>query len=144
MSRPRAQRKDFQYFKPIEVRWGDMDALGHVNNAQYFVYSESARIAYLAELFADDPSFMNGQGPILAQISCDYHAQVHYPAQLDVGIGITRLGRSSLVLACPIFHQGQDSAIAEVSATLVWFDYQAQASIAVPQRLRAQFQPGGN
>ena len=138
MSRIRSRRDDFHFFKPIEVRWGDMDSLGHVNNAQYFVYSECARIAYFDELFAGDESFLREQGPILAAIACDYHEQVHYPAQLEVGIGIRRMGNSSLELVCPIFHQGQDSAVADIRATIVWFDYVNQRSMPLPERMRGQ------
>lgn len=136
MGRERSQRNDFAWFKPMEVRWGDMDSLGHINNATYFVYAESARIAFFDELFADDEAFLNGQGPILASTSCNFHEQLHYPATLDAGIGCASMGNRSLVLACPMFRQGEDKAVADVSATIVWFDYQAQKSIAVPQRLR--------
>ncbi len=141
MSRQRSQRNDFSWFKPIEVRWGDMDALGHVNNAQYFVYTESARIAFFDDMFRDDDQFMKGQGPILASIACNYHEQVHYPASLEAAIGCKSIGNRSLELACPIFRQGQELAVADVRATIVWFDYQQQKPIAVPQRLREFWAP---
>lgn len=136
MSRQRSQRSAFSWLKPLDVRWGDMDALGHINNAKYFVYAESARIAFFDEIFKDDEAFMNGQGPILAATSCTFHEQVHYPAALEVGIACASMGNRSLELACPVFLQGQDEAAADVRATIVWFDYSQQQAIAVPQRLR--------
>ncbi|MGJ8670157.1 MAG: acyl-CoA thioesterase [Oceanococcus sp.] len=136
MSRHRSQRSEFSWFKPIDVRWGDMDALGHVNNAQYFVYTESARIKFFDELFKDDAAFMNGQGPILASIACNYHEQVHYPALLDVAMGCESIGNRSLEIVCPIFLRDQEQAVADVRATIVWFDYEQQRPIGVPQRLR--------
>ncbi|ORE86058.1 Thioesterase superfamily protein [Oceanococcus atlanticus] len=139
MSRERSLRSNFDFAKSVEVRWGDMDTLGHVNNAKYLTYTESARIAFFDEVFAGDESFMNGQGPILAGISCNYHQQVHYPAMLEAAVGFKRMGTSSLVLACPIFLRGQDEAVADVETTLVWFDYRAQKPMPVPQRLRDRF-----
>ena len=139
MSRERSLRGDFSYVRRMDVRWGDMDSLGHVNNATYLTYTESARIAFFDEVFAGDESFMNGQGPILAGISCNYHEQVHYPATLEAAVGYKRMGNSSLVLACPIFVLGQEQAVADVETTLVWFDYKAQKPMPVPQRLRDHF-----
>lgn len=139
MSRERSMRGNFAFVKTVEVRWGDMDSLGHVNNAKYLTYTEASRIAFFDKVFEGDDSFMNGQGPILAGISCNYHQQVHYPATLEAAIGFKRMGTSSLVLACPIFLQGQDEAVADVEATLVWFDYEAQKPMPVPQKLRDWF-----
>lgn len=136
-SRYRSRREHFSWLKPQEVRWGDMDALGHVNNAVYLSYSETARIAFFDELFADTPSFMNGEGPILASLRCDYHQQLHYPAQIEVGVGIRQVGRSSLELISPVFRVDEDLAVADMFVTLVWFDYAKQRSMPVPERLRA-------
>lgn len=137
MSKPaRSLRRDGEFLHAVDVRWGDMDALGHVNNAKYFTYSESARIAFLDELFAGDPQFMDRHGPILAAISCDYHEQVHYPARLELGVRIAGMGRSSVQLQCPVFQQGKTEAVADIQATIVWFDYAEQKTVPVPQLLR--------
>ncbi len=139
MSQParyRSHRQNFSWLKSQEVRWGDMDALGHVNNAVYLSYSETARIAFFNELFADSPTFMNGEGPILASLRCDYHEQLHYPAHIEVGVGIRQVGRSSLELISPVFREGEDLAVADMFVTLVWFDYAHQRSMPVPERLR--------
>ncbi len=137
MSKPiPSTRKEAAFRKRIEVRWGDMDALGHVNNARYFVFSESARIAFFEQLFADDSSFMRAQGPILAGISCDYHQQVHYPADLEVEVRIESVGSRSLVMNCPVFRCGETQAVADMRATIVWFSYAEQTTMPVPSRLR--------
>lgn len=141
MSKPeRSRREAGDFLYPVEVRWGDMDALGHVNNAKYFTYSESARIAWLNEIFAGDEAFMNQHGPILASISCEYHEQLHFPAQLELGVRIEKMGRSSVGIVCPVFRKDIDVAVADIRAIIVWFDYQAQRTIAVPDRLRALWQ----
>lgn len=136
MPRQRSNIKDFSFLHREQVRWGDMDSMGHVNNAVYFRYSESARIAFLDQLFGDDPAFMAKFGPILANISCDYHDQLHYPAPLRVGVAIERVGTSSLTLRCPVFREGEELAVADTVAVIVWFDYTAQTTVPIPQSLR--------
>ena len=79
---------------------------------------------------------MAGVGPILAAVNTNFHQQLHYPAQLDVAVGIQSIGRSSLVISCPVFVAGEDLAAADMLCTIVWFDYRQQSSIAVPDRLR--------
>lgn len=130
-------RKPNMWTMPLTVRWGDMDMLGHVNNATYFTYSESARIAFFESVFGPEMSrFDMESGPILAQIGCSFHRQVHYPAQLDIGLRVTRIGNSSAEIRNPIFLQGEDEAVADIHSTIVWFDYANQKVTSVPEELR--------
>ncbi len=137
MGRPAiSTRQPGMWTLPLDVRWADMDMLGHVNNAKYFSYSESARIAFFESIFGPEISrFQMDTGPILADIGCSFHRQVHYPASLEIGVTITRIGRSSLDLNTPIFLAGEDSAVADVRSVIVWFDYAAQKPAAVPDAL---------
>ncbi|MDE0853098.1 MAG: thioesterase family protein [Nevskia sp.] len=128
-------REQFRQFIPMTVRWGDMDALGHVNNVQYFRYGESGRIAYFDPLERDDPQFWKAYGIILASIGCDFLAQVHYPAQLEIGTRVTRMGRSSLNMQSGVFQDGR--AVAVLHGVLVWFDYGAQKALPIPETVRA-------
>lgn len=139
MRQSRSERDPGLWTCELDVRWGDMDALGHINNCEYFRYSESARLRYFEELFGAGGSvFAEGEGPILADIGCAFHEQVIYPAKLDIGVAITRVGRSSLDLITPIFRAGEAHAVADVRAVLVWFDYAKQTPAPVPDVLRAQ------
>ncbi len=133
MSKP--SREEFRHFIPMSVRWGDMDSFGHVNNVQYFRYGESARIAYFDALAAEHPDFWNGSGIILASMSCDFLAQLHYPAELEIGSRVTRLGRSSLDMSTAIFHDGKLAAA--LRGVLAWFDYSAQKTVPIPESVRA-------
>ncbi len=137
MSRERSRRADYRHFHRLSVRWSDMDALGHVNNAKFFTYSESARIKFFSELLPEDPALGAGAGAILADASCSYHAQLRYPADIEVGLGIERIGSSSLIMRCPIFVAGAALAVADIRTVLVWFDYVNQCSVPVPDQLRA-------
>ena len=139
MRRPPVSREGIAYFVSMDVRWGDMDALGHVNNAAYLSYSETARLNFFADQFRDDPRHMNGHAPILAEISCTYHRQLKHPAELEVGVAIESIGRSSLIVRAPIFVVGEELAAAEVRAILAWFDYDTQTTMPVPERLRTYF-----
>lgn len=127
---------DFAHRIDLGVRWGDVDMFGHVNNAKYFTYVESARIEYLESLGAVDGARSDAGGSvILASIGADFIAQVRYPAQLVVGTRITKIGRSSMGLLNGVF-LGEQLVLA-ARGTLVWFDYANQKAAPVPDHVRA-------
>jgi acyl-CoA thioester hydrolase len=128
------QRNEFRHVLRVPTRWSDMDVVGHVNNARYLTFDESSRIEYFARLLGDEPTW-KGQGIILARISCDFMAQLKHPAEVDVAIRIARIGRTSLGTEGGIFVG--ERCMAATQAVLVWFDYGAQRSCAVPESLRA-------
>lgn len=136
MSQPNRdiRREDFSHCIPLTVRWGDMDALGHVNNAKYFTYEESSRIAYFQPLAQDDPRMWKDYGLILASIGADFIAQVHYPAELEVGTRVVRLGRSSMSTLSGLFLG--ETLVAAVRGVVVWFDYANQKPAPIPDAVR--------
>lgn len=136
MTRKRSEINEFDFLIDQSVRWGDMDSMGHVNNGVYFTYAEGARIAFLDNLLGSQGGNEGGQGPILAHTACDFHEQLHYPADLQVGVRVEKVGRSSATLRCPVFRRGQERAVADVRAIIVWFDYQTQQAIPLPEELR--------
>jgi len=79
----------------IEVRWGDMDALSHVNNTAYFRYFEEARVRLLFELGLAGADERAG---VLAHAACDFLKPLRYPARVVVGMRLLRIGRTSLEL----------------------------------------------
>jgi acyl-CoA thioester hydrolase len=129
------RREDFSQFIRMPVRWGDMDSLGHVNNAKFFTYDESGRLAYFEQLARDDPRFFKEYGLILASISADFLMQLHYPAELDIGTRIARMGRSSMNTQAAMFNG--DKLVAVVRGVVVWFDYVAQQTLPVPEHIRS-------
>lgn len=136
MPEPRAQlrREHFAHFSRIPTRWGDVDRLGHVNNAVFFSYDESARIEYFERVTADDARFWIDRGLILAHIECDFLQQLHHPAQLDVGIRVRALGRSSLHTQGGLF--AGERLVAVTSAVVVCFDFGQQRAVPVPELVR--------
>lgn len=127
-----AQRTDYRYFCPILTRWGDVDSMGHVNNAKYLTYDEQARTDYMMQRQRDAgltrPHF------ILARVACDFIEQLHHPAQIDYGMRILRIGRSSLVTQGALFVG--DRCHARTESVMVWFDYESQKTMPVPEAIR--------
>lgn len=123
----------------VPVRWGDMDCLGHVNNARFFTYDEDVRLGFFTQLMADDPRFWKDYGLILAHIGCDFLAQLHAPNELDVHYGISRIGGKSFETRA-LMHAGGEP-VARTRAIVVWFDYRENATLPIPDGVRAKLQP---
>jgi acyl-CoA thioester hydrolase len=123
----------------MDVRWGDMDAMGHVNNTVYFRYIETARIAWLEQIGAlPDPT---GTGPVLINAQCSFLKQLKYPAEIEVRSYAGLPGRSSFVLSHEIRLVGADGQAgtlhAEGAAKIVWVDFLAEKSVPLPDEVRA-------
>lgn len=131
---PEIAREQFSHWLRIPTRWGDMDVLGHVNNAVFFTFDESARLHYFNRLMAADDSFWKQQGLILANIGCDFIAQLHHPAEVDVGYRVSRLGGSSLRTEAGLFVG--EKLVAITRAVIVWFEYPAQKSVKIPEHVK--------
>jgi len=129
-------RGDFAFFLKLATRWGDMDALGHVNNAKFFTYDESVRLEYFSTLMRDDPKFWNDYGLILAHIEADFVAQLKPPADLELGFRIAKLGRTSMTTEAGMFLG--DTLIAVTRGVLVWFDYRAGTPLPLPEGVKAK------
>ncbi len=99
---------EFRFFHPIEVRYGDLDPQGHLNNAKYLTYFEQARIQYFVELglFQPGDSFMD-IGVIMAEAGVTFHAPVEYGMPVKVGVHISRLGNKSMRVEQNIVHAGE-------------------------------------
>ncbi len=120
----------------LQVRWGDMDALGHVNNAEYLRYFEQSRIAWLEGLGYATTG--KGTGPILAKVSVTFLKPVVYPSELEIRLYAAHVGNTSFTLASEIVN-GRDAAerFTEGEFVTVWVDYDASKSVPIPERLRA-------
>ncbi|MEW6486730.1 MAG: thioesterase family protein [Thermodesulfobacteriota bacterium] len=110
----------------IEVRWRDVDAMGHVNNAVYFTYLEIARARYWEAAFQartiQDINF------IVASIQCDFLAPTRYGAEVEVGIRIPSVGRTSFEFAYEARAEG-GRPVARARSTQVLYDYAADRKI---------------
>jgi len=126
----------------LDVAWGEMDALGHVNNIRYIAWAETARIALFRQLgmatLPEDPV-----GPILARIECDYLEPVEYPARITVGIRAERVGNSSMTLEHEIWRTGApERVVARGKAVVVLINYATQEKVRVPDAVRVALVSG--
>jgi acyl-CoA thioester hydrolase len=119
----------------MRVRWGDMDALGHVNNTLYFRYMEQVRIAWFEAIGV--PMIDNGIGPVIVRADCNFIVPIIYPATVNVTNGVCRVGNSSFTLYHEI-RAAADGAIkyADGEAVMAWADHAAGKSVPLPARIR--------
>ncbi|MEM5536326.1 thioesterase family protein [Neptuniibacter pectenicola] len=120
----------------IPVRWGDMDAYGHVNNAMYMRYLEEARVQLLDSMNVGlDP---NGLAPVVVDIGCSFIRPVVYPDLLSIQCYSGDLGRSSFMTYYEVFSQQQGGVMVSTGhAKVVWIDHQTQKSVPVPDNVRS-------
>ena len=137
---------NFRHTAEIQVRWGDMDALGHVNNATYLTYLEQARINYVRHFRVWDGS-ADQLGLIVARVVIDYKVPLVAGDRVAVHTRVSRLGTKSFETEQAITRlSGDEVEIAAVGAvTLVVFDYARQQSVPIPDAWRAiiiDYEPG--
>ena len=118
------------------VRFGDLDAMRHLNNVVYLRYFESARIAYLRELVpGHDPGTLgDGFGFIFAECHINYRSPVHYDEELAVQCSIGEVRRSAFQVLFTM--TVDDRTAAEGYGWLVGYDYEAQRPGRLPELLR--------
>lgn len=117
----------------LPMRWGDADALNHMNNTVYFRMMEEARMQML---YGSDMVLPSGQGFILAHASCDFVRSFTYPCSVRVTHKVTRIGRSSLETELILGKTGDDSGpYAQGRTVMVWIDYAANRSAPLPDKV---------
>lgn len=132
----------FQHHLAVQVRWGDMDAFGHVNNASYLTYLEMARIDYATSLW--ERRLENGL--IIARIAIDFKLPLFVGDDVHVFTRTSRLGRRSFDTEQWIMRrkEGQLELAAQATVTIVVYDYTANQSAPIPDEWRSvikQYEP---
>jgi len=121
----------------MSMRWGDMDALGHMNNTVYFRFLEQARISWFEQLGVD---YKQGEGPVLGSITCRFRIPIVYPAELAISIHASNARTSSFVLASEIADRNDARVYATGEAVMVWIDLEQGKSRPLPDWLRQLIQ----
>jgi acyl-CoA thioester hydrolase len=120
---------------PLKVRWSDLDANGHVNNATYFTYFEQARVEWLHSLAAQTTA--EGYGPVVKKTSCTYLRPIPHPATIEVKLYVGRPGRTSFPTYSEIWLVGEEPVkAAEGEAVMVWVHRASATPHPVPEFLR--------
>jgi len=117
------------------IRWGDMDAMAHVNNTIYLRYFEESRVSWSQRNgMRLQPA---GTGMILANVSVAFKKPVSYPANVVVELHAGRVGRSSFTLLNTLTVEGETEPSATGECVIVWYDFENNKSAPVPESLRA-------
>jgi acyl-CoA thioester hydrolase len=131
---PEHKKKVFELTMP--VRWGDMDAMNHVNNTVYFRYLESTRIDWMRSINCQpDPT---GAGPIIVNAFCNFYKQLQYPGDILVTMYASDPGRTTFETWATIERTDQPGVVyAAGGATTIWVDFPSQKATTMPDWLRA-------
>lgn len=120
----------------IPIRWGDMDAYGHVNNTIYFRFMEQCRVEYIEQLgFKVMPQ---GTAPVIINASCTFLMPLNYPGTVEVRMYFGPPGRSSIPSHYEICLQGDQTLYATGDSKIVWMDVTSGKSVPIPEELRTQ------
>ncbi len=135
---------EFHFYHPIEVRYGDLDPQGHVNNAKHLTYFEQARIEYWIKMgfFTKDQSFME-IGVIVADVHLTYLEPVYFGQNIKVGVRVVKLGNKSMKWEQNIVDADTGKELARGELVIVTYDYNVGKTIPIPQEWRekiAQFE----
>ena len=119
------------------IRWGELDVLGHVNNAQYLRYFEESRTAWCEAIGRPLPKSSNtGEGMILLKASVTYKKPVGYPASVLVELKAGRIGNTSFDLVNTLVIEGETEVAAIGEFVIVWFDYVNHKPKPIPAEIR--------
>lgn len=130
-------RTEFPFWWPVQVRWGDMDALGHVNNCIYLQYLESARVGFFEWLgFPLHGPRAAGRVPVVVSQTFHYRRQVVYPASLEVGVRCAELRTRSFVLEYALFQAEGGPLMGNGTTVLAWVEAAATQAVELPEALR--------
>ena len=129
------EKKKLVYEMRIPIRWGDMDAMGHVNNTVYFRYLEIARIDWMRSIGCQpDP---DGDGPVIVNAFCNFYKQLEYPGDVLLKMYVSDPGRTSFESWATMERADDPGVIyAAGGATTVWVNFPAQKSAPLPDSMR--------
>lgn len=116
---------------PIEIRWSDMDAMGHVNNTVFFKYFEHVRVEWLNQI-KNQMLNKSGEGPILLHTECTFLKQLAYPDSIEAKILNGKVGTSSFMQNYELIRKSDGTTCATGRSKMVWIDYLTGQSTPLP------------
>ena len=130
------EKKKFIYETRLPIRWGDMDAMGHLNNASYFRFLETARIDWFLSLGREpDPT---GEGIVIVNAFCNFYRQLVYPGDVLLKMYVSDPARTTFESWATMERTDMPGVIhAAGGATTVWVDFAKQKALPLPEWLRS-------
>lgn len=124
--------KEFAVVFRQNVAWGDMDAVGHVNNVMYYRYIESARVEYLTKIGA----IGQGLSAVIASSSCRFLRPVFFPDVLEIGVQVIEVRNSGFRMNYVLYSTAQNQIVATGDAIAVMVNASTLGKAALPAELR--------
>lgn len=140
MSRPRpAGRADFKVWRQVTTRWADNDSYGHANNTVYYEWFDSAVNAWMIDqgmldIARGDPI------ALVAETRCSFASPLAFPQDVEVGLAVSALGRSSIRYRIGVFAQGAPAAAAQGEFVHVVVDRSTRRPVAIPDAWREKLE----
>ena len=125
------RRSQFTVLRPIPTRWMDNDHYGHVNNVAYYSFFDTAVNGFLIDATGTDIRELPAIG-IVAESGCQFLEALSFPETIDAGIGLERLGTTSVVYRIALFREGQDQPCAVGRFVHVYVDRISRRPVAIP------------
>ncbi len=126
---------NFNFSHRLEVRYGDIDAQGHLNNSRFITFMEHARFKYIERVGLWRPAEgYENLGQVVASVTCDYKRPVKLGAVVEVAVRIARLGNKSIEMEYRLTVDGEEVALGR--SVQVAYDYKTERSVPIPDRWR--------
>jgi acyl-CoA thioester hydrolase len=129
------ENKKLVYEMRIPIRWGDMDAMGHLNNASYFRYIETIRVDWMRSIGGmPNPK---GEGSVIVNAFCNFYKQLEYPGDVLVKMYVSDPARTTFETWATLERDDQAGVIhAAGGATVIWVDSPAKKAKTLPDHIR--------
>ena len=131
----RLRRDDFRVLRSLPTRWSDDDTYGHVNNVVHYLMFDTAVNGWLIEASGVDIRQLPAIG-VVVETSCRYFAELRFPEVVTAGVGLERLGSTSVVYRLALFGEGQESPAAAGRFVHVYVDRDTRKPVSIPPEIR--------
>jgi acyl-CoA thioester hydrolase len=133
-------RSSYPHFLRIETRWADNDVYGHVNNATYYAFFDTAVNRFLIDCgvlhVTGSPAF-----GVVVETGCRYHRSLAFPDAIDAGVRVTKIGNSSVRYELGLFRAGEHEIAASGHFVHVYVDRATRKPVPIPPEVRAALEP---
>lgn len=126
----------FHFYYPLQIRYGDLDAQWHVNNANFLVFIEQARFSYIVELGLFDGKSFFDVGLIVADAHIAYKAPIDLLQKIRIGCRVSKIGNKSMIFEYQIEEEGSGKVLCTAETVMVAYDYHQGESKPVPAKWR--------
>ena len=128
--------KDFTFVVDFNIEWGDMDALQHVNNIEYFKYFQVARITYFEKIDSESVMGETRISSILASTQCKFIYPLAYPDSISVGVRVDTMADQYFTMQYAVVSHKHQRLAAIGDAKVVMFDYANNKKVSIPNEIR--------